>query len=597
LAVVLYQHAWLTHARSSISRSIDLFEGLVQEFHDNVSYREGLAGALTAYVAVLQNAGTENFRPIVERAFQIARSPGVYKRFLGHAYESSGSLAVSKGQWDEAEAVYLQSNRAFGEAVAERPTDGRTREHYMVSCQNLASVYERQGEVKPTEHWYRNAIQLGEELTHDFPSMRLFRDKENQIVAAFVKFLKKQNRSDDATELLAHLAPLSVQDFAERARLYSLLGQKELAKADYQEAIDRSQRAIQSDPSSPEPYRALFDGLTGLGRRDEALDTARNMPTHDVESLGVRTELYSEFKTDLTPEDKKVMVDLHSQLIKAIPTHLDEVVEQARACVESGQYDSALLLANIVFDTDSNSPYARSVRGYIYAKLRNYDEALADCSEAIRLDPTNSTLWNIRSVVHYDFKQFDKAIEDSTQAIRLEPSERKNYPNRANANYKLKYFDKAVEDWTALIQKYPRDANSLSNRGNSYRELREYANAVNDYQAALGIDNKYWAARINLAWLLATAGDEQFRDGKRAVELAQSTYDAGDFGSYGEARFLRILAAAHAEAGDFDKAIEYCQKAISLVSDKDKEEEWAKELPAQLECYQAGRPWRIGAGE
>jgi serine/threonine protein kinase/Flp pilus assembly protein TadD len=735
LAVVLFQQGWTFDIPSCFPRSIELFEALVNEFPDNISYREGLADALRSYFeafatefpSIRQSADTNKMRSLVESTFRTVRSPGVYQRFLAHAFVLSGGLAVCERRLDDAEADYREAIRAFGEAVAARPTDSRTRQHYMRACQGLASFLEERGDDKQAEYWYRKAIELGEELTHDFPRMRLYRIDENECVAHFVRLLKKQSRVDDATEFLGRLAPIAPLDFAERARLYAGLGQHELAKADYEQALKRSQQELQADPTNPTPYETLFDGLMQLGRREEALVLARNMPTPDVESLGVRAALYQKFGSEMTPTDSQVMIDLHSQLVDYFPTDMSQLAWRAVAYMRAGQNDKALLDADKAIEAYPNFPLGPNVRGLIYLRLQRYDEAIGDfsevirlmpkwasnwdnraqaynqagrydealadineaikldpflarplidrayaylkrqqndealkdlkeallleptnpetwnvrgivygnlkqfekavedhteairlhpnapplisnrakaytrlrlfdkalddCNEAIRIDPEFAHAWNVRGHVHLELKQFDKAIEDLSEAYRLDPTNVTNLANRGAAHIKLNQHEQAIEDYSEAIQLVPKAATMWTNRGTAYRNLARYQEAIDDYDAALAIDEDDWLPRINLAWLLATADEEEYRDGKRALDLAQSTYDAGDFGSYGEARFLSILAAAHAEVGDFEKAIECCRKAIEMAKDDD---ELLSDLKKHLASYQASRPWRIG---
>jgi hypothetical protein len=48
------------------------------------------------------------------------------------------------------------------------------------------------------------------------------------------------------------------------------------------------------------------------------------------------------------------------------------------------------------------------------------------------------------------------------------------------------------------------------------------------------------------------------------------------------------LAAAYAEAGDFEKAREWSQKAVEINTREEQTEHLAKEL----ESYRANKPWR-----
>jgi len=59
--------------------------------------------------------------------------------------------------------------------------------------------------------------------------------------------------------------------------------------------------------------------------------------------------------------------------------------------------------------------------------------------------------------------------------------------------------------------------------------------------------------------------------------------------------FLDTLAAAHAEAGDFEAAISAQEKAIQLLREKGRPDEVEKKLSEysnRLEHYKARKPWR-----
>jgi tetratricopeptide (TPR) repeat protein len=85
---------------------------------------------------------------------------------------------------------------------------------------------------------------------------------------------------------------------------------------------------------------------------------------------------------------------------------------------------------------------------------------------------------------------------------------------------------------------------------------------------------------------MATCPESRYRDGKRAVELAEKAVVLRD-----DANFLDTLAAAYAEAGRFQDAIKTEEKAIAKL----KKEGNTKNIPAfeeHLSSYKAGKPWR-----
>jgi tetratricopeptide (TPR) repeat protein len=75
------------------------------------------------------------------------------------------------------------------------------------------------------------------------------------------------------------------------------------------------------------------------------------------------------------------------------------------------------------------SAYYRS--GIEYYKKGDYDRAIADFSQAIRLDPNYAFAYYNRGVTYKTKGDADRAIEDYTQAIRINPNHANSYINRS----------------------------------------------------------------------------------------------------------------------------------------------------------------------
>jgi len=89
---------------------------------------------------------------------------------------------------------------------------------------------------------------------------------------------------------------------------------------------------------------------------------------------------------------------------------------------------------------------------------KNFDGAIADLTEAIRLEPDNSFAYYARGLVYKDKNEFDAAIADFTKAIQLEPEEGGNYFYRGFI-YACKN-DKAmtVSDWEMAVKLDPQNS-------------------------------------------------------------------------------------------------------------------------------------------
>jgi hypothetical protein len=92
-----------------------------------------------------------------------------------------------------------------------------------------------------------------------------------------------------------------------------------------------------------------------------------------------------------------------------------------------------------------------------------------------------------------------------------------------------------------------------------------------------------------LAWIRATSPYAELRDGLKAVQFAEL---ANQVTGGRNAALLSILAAAHAESGDFEKAIATQQKAISLLGTNG---EARAIYGSVLKIYQTRQPLRGSA--
>ena len=224
-------------------------------------------------------------------------------------------------------------------------------------------------------------------------------------------------------------------------------------------------------------------------------------------------------------------------------------------------------------------------RGQIWKHKKEYDIAIADYNEAIRLDPQYAGAFINRGLAWSNKKEYDKAIADDNEAIRLDPQYALAFNNRGVAWRNKKEYDKAIADYNEAIRLDPQSALAFNNRGYAWHNKKEYDKAIADYNEAIRLDPQSAEAYNSKAWLMATCPEAKYRDGKRAVESATRACELSD-GK--EPNYFGTLAAAYAESGDFDKAVESQTKAIELLKDeKDKED-----FQSRLDLYKARKPYR-----
>lgn len=207
-------------------------------------------------------------------------------------------------------------------------------------------------------------------------------------------------------------------------------------------------------------------------------------------------------------------------------------------------------------------------------------------NELVRLNPARARAFRYRASVHEQLKNYNKAAADLSKAIELDRGNAVEYMYRAQAHWKRGNFHKAINDYTRAIELGPENKTVMCyrNRGVTYARIGEPKRAISDWERCLELEPDDTRALQNLAWVLASCPDDNVRDGTRAVKLARR---ACELTNWKDTETLETLAAAYAEVGEFDQAIEYQSKAISLADEKD-----IKDYRQRLKLYRSGKPYR-----
>ena len=91
-------------------------------------------------------------------------------------------------------------------------------------------------------------------------------------------------------------------------------------------------------------------------------------------------------------------------------------------------------------------------------ELQRHEEAIADCSEAIRLDPRNPALFLERAEARSAVGRFEEAVADYDRAIGLDADRADAYLGRCHAKSELGLHEEAVEDYDHAVQLDPDSA-------------------------------------------------------------------------------------------------------------------------------------------
>ena len=332
---------------------------------------------------------------------------------------------------------------------------------------------------------------------------------------------------------------------------------------------------------------------------------------------------------------ENALKDLEAVLLED-PTNQQIAGAAVEELVNLNRLDEAIeLITKLLAKSPSEGMYR--MRAILHRSKANLDEALSDLNKAIAMAPKDPMTLLQRAEVALDRDDIKSAKEDFRSATQVAPqilnlemviglrSRIALLENRLadaindaqlladrnpnNTFHRLRLASlytmdnrprKAIEVLSDLLQADPGNVPALRSRGDALLSVGDHKKAIEDYEAAVDSVGeiefetadefqKQEAAGIynNLSWVLATSPNDSVRDGKRSLELAEKAAKLSD---YKAAHILSTLAAAYAEAGNFEKAIQWSEKAVQLGDEEDHEQ--LEQLELELDSYRKGEAWR-----
>lgn len=149
-------------------------------------------------------------------------------------------------------------------------------------------------------------------------------------------------------------------------------------------------------------------------------------------------------------------------------------------------------------------------------------------------------------------------------------------------------INEAIEHYQETLKLKPDHANCHYNLGFALRLQDKIDEALEEFRKAIQYDPELVGAAQAVAWDYATNPDPRKRNAAEAVRLAENAAKSTD---HQDPMILDTLAAAYAEAGRFDDAINTAGQAAEIAQ-KAGDIEMARQIQGRLRFYRGGRPLR-----
>lgn len=358
------------------------------------------------------------------------------------------------------------------------------------------------------------------------------------------------------------------------------------------DGVSDLKRSIEYDPNNQAAIAVLTQSLLRDERAAEALEFFQRLLNANSENETIIQSTAELLASD--PERMDEALALLNMKIKLLPKSTGLL--RTRAKVHSVKKDTAAAKADLdrVLELSKNDIAGLLDRARVAIQTDDLEAARKDIDTVLELEPNRIDGILMRSAIAAEQKRYGDAIEDLRVIIKDQPKETPNAGLLMQLGLYYSFDDRPTEAVKVFGQVIKIDSDNwlaYSMRGDTLLAMREYSRAISDFEKALELAPKDNAERSgilnNLSWTLSTSLLADVRDGKRALEFG---LEACELTEYKKPHILSTLAAAYAELGQFDKAIEWAEKAVELGQES--QEPQLEQLKAELESYRKKEPWR-----
>jgi tetratricopeptide (TPR) repeat protein len=346
--------------------------------------------------------------------------------------------------------------------------------------------------------------------------------------------------------LFERTAKVTTDNFMAVTLLGSLLSQE--GRVD--EAIEYFQRAMRYKPGYPEAHFFLGHAYDQQGKLDEAL---------------------VEYQKALRAKPIQEQTHIFMAIVLAKQNKLEAAINH---------YQEALKL-----NPDSAVPHNNLAR--IYQTLGRTTEAVEHYEAALRINPKLAIAHNNLGVILLQ-RDLGRGTLHLREALKLKPDNGETQFNLALALNQQRQWSEAAELFKKTLPEHLNDPKARYQFALALAHLNRSREAMSEYAAALLLQPDFPEALDGLSWILATDSNASLRNGAQAVAMAEQ---ACTLTKRQAPKMLITLAAAYAEVGRFEQAINTLQEARTNALNL-KQPDLVTECDRLLAPFRRGESWR-----
>ena len=359
-----------------------------------------------------------------------------------------------------------------------------------------------------------------------------------------------------------------------------------LERRDYEGAAEQWRILLARFPEIAKWHMELGEVLQAQAKPTEAIAEFREVMRINPAVawsvyFNIGTVFLQQGKLPDAAEQFRRALAIHPRLAKAHNSLGAVLYQQGNLTQAIEHYGHALKL-------DSQLASAHNNLGCALAKQGKLPEAIEHYRQALQIDPWHLDVYhNLASALRKQGKAAE-ATDQFRQAARMAPES-------ADAQYWLgsvlaaeSRIREAADAYRQALRIDPGHLRAGHNLGVALTQLGETADAIDQYRRVLERTPDSLPTLNNLARILATHENPEFRNGPEAVRLMKQACERT---AYKDPQLLDTLAAAYAEAGQFESALAAARSALQFAQAQ-RERDLIARIEFGLSIYKNRQPFR-----
>ena len=391
--------------------------------------------------------------------------------------------------------------------------------------------------------------------------------------------LNEEGRTDEAIE--HYQQALKIEP--DHADAHYNLGVVFEKMGNFEQAIKHYQQLLKLEPDSTEVHYNLGVVLGIMGKREQAI-------AHYQRALKIKPD-YAEAHYNLgvvlwKTGKREQAIEHYQKALKLKPDFTEARYNLGVVLGKTGNHEEAIEHLQQTLKLKPDYADAHYFLGVVLGKTGKRKQAIEHFQQAVKLKPDDLDAHYKLGNEFVNMGKFDQAIEHFQQALRLRPDFADAHYNLGVLLGKMGNLEQAVEHFQKTLQLDPQNFEAHNKLAQLYHQQKQPDRTVAHLAQSLAFEPQQPRILNMLAWLKAAYPRADFHDPDEAVRLARRCCQLTGFKN---PEHLDTLAVAYAAAGQFTKAIETTEKAISHVASKN-QSEMLDMLRDRLKLYGKNQP-------